>query len=61
MSTKSPLTSQSRVNIFRRDAAVLVAHIIPVLLLAIMVNIPKFLESEVRFLTFNVNEKMDVQ
>ena len=50
MSIKPPLTSQSRVNIYRRDATVLVAHIIPVLLLAVMVNIPKFLESEVGFL-----------
>ena len=50
MCIKPPLTSQSRVNIYRRDATVLVAHIIPVLLLAVIVNIPKFLESEVGFL-----------
>ena len=49
MNIKPPLISQSRVNIYRRDAIVLVAHITPVLLLAIMVNIPKFLESEVGF------------
>ena len=32
---------------YRRDAMVLAVHIIPVLVLAVMVNIPKFLESEV--------------
>ena len=35
------------VDICRRDATVLVAHIAPVLVLSVTLNIPKFLESEV--------------
>ena len=35
------------VDMCRRDATVLVAHIAPVLALSVTLNIPKFLESEV--------------